>query len=59
MKAKSLYLLEVMMSSSKPEMQSAYERWEIGSLSKELIDYKSKLKQEIIIARDEGYQNGL
>jgi flagellar assembly protein FliH len=40
-------------------MQSAYERWEIGSLSKDLTDFKSKLNQEIIIARDEGYQKGL
>ena len=49
----------MMMSTSKPEMQSAYERWESGSLSKDLNEYKSKLNQEIIIARDEGYQIGL
>ncbi len=59
MKAKSLYLQEAMMTTSNPEMQSAYQRWEIGSLTKDLTDYKTKLDQEIMIARDEGYHIGL
>ncbi len=53
------------MTSSNPEMETAYERWEIGALSKdfktksEASSYKSKLHQEMMQAREEGYQAGL
>ncbi len=46
-------------------METAYERWEIGALSKdfktksEASSYKSKLHQEMMQAREEGYQAGL
>ena len=53
------------MTSSNPEVETAYERWEIGALSKdfktksEASSYKSKLHQEMMQAREEGYQAGL
>ncbi len=53
------------MTSSNPEIETAYERWEIGALSKdfktksEASSYKSKLHQEMMQAREEGYQAGL
>ena len=53
------------MTSSNPEMETAYERWEIGALSKdfktksEASSYKSKLHQEMMQSREEGYQAGL
>ena len=47
------------MPSSKPETQTAYQRWEIGSLTDEYISAEKKLSQELIIAHDKGYQVGL
>ena len=47
------------MPSSKPEMQSAYQRWEIGSLTKDSLGSASKMSQEMLIAHDKGYQAGL
>jgi len=53
------------MTSSNPEVETAYERWEIGALSKdfktksEASSYKSKLHQEMMQSREEGYQAGL
>ena len=43
------------MTSSNPEIETAYERWEIGALSKdfktksEASSYKSKLHQEMML----------